>query len=206
MLLGRQALWIVYQYFQTDKDNGSVYDIQDLLAIQMTGNKFEYFLNRWDTALLGLGSPLEMKMKLPLFLSKIDKPDSKTKAELNHYSRQSDGHADKTYDFLYTAMLKCVERERRKAVRESELSGVRSGAPAATATVPGAASAKATAKAKPKPKPRAKAQAGAGAGRSASPATNLGGCPYYNKGQGTCRFPDTCRYSHDHSVAITANK
>eukprot|EP00972_Heterocapsa_arctica_P006411 939430-Heterocapsa_arctica.AAC.1 len=59
-------------------------------------------------------------MQLPLFLSKIDTPDSKIKTDLQHFHRQVDGHADKSYDFLCKAMRAHIERARCKAFREAQ--------------------------------------------------------------------------------------
>ena len=66
MIAGRQVLKMVNPYFRTDVENGSVYDIEDIIAVHLHGNNMENFLQRWDRVLLGTrlhGRPLFFKFR-----------------------------------------------------------------------------------------------------------------------------------------------
>ena len=43
-MTGRQALWMVYQSYKTDEENGAAYDMEDLIAVTLRGNTLSQFI------------------------------------------------------------------------------------------------------------------------------------------------------------------
>ena len=54
MLRGRQALHMIYEYMRVSELEGALYDLSDLMAVQLRAEKLEAFLNSWETTLLGM--------------------------------------------------------------------------------------------------------------------------------------------------------
>ena len=55
---GRQVLQMVYKSYKTNVENGTVYDVMDVIAVELHGNQMEHFLHRWDKVILGLSEPM----------------------------------------------------------------------------------------------------------------------------------------------------
>ena len=47
-IAGRQVLLMVYSFYKTSVDNGTVYDVEDVIAATLHHNQMEHFLHRWD--------------------------------------------------------------------------------------------------------------------------------------------------------------
>eukprot|EP00972_Heterocapsa_arctica_P021347 3143907-Heterocapsa_arctica.AAC.1 len=45
---GRQLMWVIYQFFKVDPNSGVFFGIEDLLAVEMHGEKLIEFLAEWD--------------------------------------------------------------------------------------------------------------------------------------------------------------
>ena len=211
MIAGRQVLYMVYSYFRTDVENGSVYDIEDIIAVTMYNNNMEHFLQRWDRVLLGLVENIPEKTKKALFISKV-KDCPAFRQEYLHYKRMPNDDPCKTYDYLRTAMKEIIETNRREAVREAELRGHAGGnrrgrqeAPAYPANMDTNNGASTRAET---PKPT-RARRGRSTGRSASPGVRTTsnenrklGCAFFNRGKGSCRLGDKCAFSHDPKLEV----
>ena len=57
-IAGRQVLQMVYKSYKTNVENGTVYDVMDVIAVELHGNQMEHFLHRWDKVILGLSEPM----------------------------------------------------------------------------------------------------------------------------------------------------
>ena len=51
-IAGRQVLQMVYKSYKTNVENGTVYDVMDVIAVELHGNQMEHFLHRWDKVIL----------------------------------------------------------------------------------------------------------------------------------------------------------
>ena len=47
MVASRQVLMMVYAYSKTDVENGSAYDIEDIIVVTLRHNQMEHSLQRW---------------------------------------------------------------------------------------------------------------------------------------------------------------
>ena len=131
---GRQSLRMVYEYFVTDRACGAVNDYDDLQCVVWLGDaKIESIIDNWDHVISGMESEPPEEVKLPHVYRQVKKCNC-IKFDLDIYERLED--KDKTYDFLRTACLRHINKERQKATRASIQSALKGGggAPAAAAT------------------------------------------------------------------------
>jgi hypothetical protein len=54
MMKGRQALSIIYEHFRTSEEAGALHDSDDLMNVNMNGDKLEAFIQTWDQVLIGM--------------------------------------------------------------------------------------------------------------------------------------------------------
>ena len=125
-IAGRQVLQMVYDSYRTSVENGTVFDVMDVIAVELHGNHMEHFLHRWDKVILGLAEPLPESTKKAFFVSKVRKcPAFET--EFLNWKRKSDDDPTKTLETLRQAMKDIIEDARRDKVREEELRGLNGG-------------------------------------------------------------------------------
>ena len=70
-IAGRQVLQMVYKSYKTDVENCTVYDVMDVIAVELHGNHMEHFLHRWDKDILGLSEPMPENITKAFFVSKV---------------------------------------------------------------------------------------------------------------------------------------
>ena len=70
-IAGRQVLQMVYKSYKTNVENGTVYDVMDVIAVELHGNHMEHFIQRWDKVILGLSEPVPGNTKKAFFASKV---------------------------------------------------------------------------------------------------------------------------------------
>ena len=80
-IAGRQVLQMVYKSYKTNVDNGTVYDVMYVIAVDLHGNQMEHFLHRWDKVILGLSEPMADNTKKASFVSKLFKENMPTGKE-----------------------------------------------------------------------------------------------------------------------------
>ena len=113
---------MVYRSCKTSVENGIVYDVMDVFAVELHGNHMAHFLHRWDKVILGLAEPMPENTKKASFVSEVrDCPASQR--ECLDSKRKSDDDPTKTLDTLRIAMKEIIEDARREQVREEELRG-----------------------------------------------------------------------------------
>jgi len=171
---------MIYEYCKINEDAGATYELQDLFAVQLKGDKLEGFLQTWDATLTGMKAEPDPNVMETLFLQQVRKAHS-MKDDIVYYDRLDRGHADRTYDNLLRAAHKVVERKRHEANRadiERQLRG--DGAPAAPAKGKGKGKGK-----KNKDK------------RGRSESRSKQGICYDLKNKGKCERGSECTFSHD---------
>jgi hypothetical protein len=177
---------MIYEYYKINEDAGATYELQDLFAVQLKGDKLEAYLQTWDATLTGMKQEPDLNVLETLFLQQMRRCHS-MKDDIIYYDRLDRGHTDRTYDYLLRAAHKIVERKRHDANRadmERQLRG--DGAPAAPAK--GKGKGKGDKKKKDKD---GKQQRGRSASRGKK---NI--C-YDLKNKGKCDLGDNCTFSHD---------
>ena len=71
MLKGRQALWMVYEYYRVNAEAGALFDLSDLLNVKLRGDALEAFMANWDYVLVGMAvEPTADTLKV-LFLDNL---------------------------------------------------------------------------------------------------------------------------------------
>ena len=122
-IAGRQVLQMVYKSYKTNVENGTVYDVMDVIAVELHGNQMEHFLHRWDKVILGLSEPMPENTKKAFFVSKVRNCQA-FQREYTDWKRKSDDDPTKTLETLRQAMKDLIEDARREKVREEELRGL----------------------------------------------------------------------------------
>ena len=70
-IAGRQVLQVEYKSYKTNVQNDTVYDVMDVIAVELHGNHMEHFLHRWDNVILGLFEPMPENTLKAFFVSKV---------------------------------------------------------------------------------------------------------------------------------------
>ena len=119
LLKGRQLLHMVYEHFSTHEKLGALYSVFDISKVALKGgdSNLESFLHNWNHVITGLKEPVEEAVLQEFFLRQVEKSTC-LKVKVEHYNRQLDGHADKTYAFLYQSVERYLERTRKEMNRE----------------------------------------------------------------------------------------
>ena len=90
-LKGRQALLIVYRYYNIDEDLGVAYATVDLMNVTWKGDpKMEAFLNDWTMVLGGIKEPPPADLVETLFYRQMKKSTA-LREDVAHYERAEKG-------------------------------------------------------------------------------------------------------------------
>ena len=89
LVKGRQMLYLIHDYYKVNEEAGSMYELQDLMHVQIKGENSEGFLNTWDSVLFALKFEQSEEVLRVLFLQQLAKC-STLQEELAHYQRFSD--------------------------------------------------------------------------------------------------------------------
>ena len=114
---------MVYASYKTGVENGTVFDVMDVIAVELHGNHMQHFLHRWDKVFLGLAEPMLENTKKAFFVSKVRNCPALQTDYLNWKRKSADDHIQ-TLDALRAAMKHIIEDARRDKVREDEVRGL----------------------------------------------------------------------------------
>ena len=114
---GRQVLFKLNDHFATNALHGSVYDLEDLLAITLANENLVVFLRNWETVLSGIQKAPDDTFLEPLFHRQVKKCKA-LQHDINIYERALDGSPEKTYKFLCDAASNHINRKRLERKRE----------------------------------------------------------------------------------------
>ena len=178
MMKGRQALSIIYEHFRTSEEAGALHDLDDLMNVNMNGDKLEAFIQTWDQVLIGMREDPDPAYKRVLFLKQIRKV-SDLKYDIAEYDRFEVTHPNRSYGFLYAMVQRHLERRRLEHNRTEMKNLLKGGKPldAMGTALPGKE------KTKPKGDPKATSPSG----------PKL--CHFYNA-PGGCKKGKDCVYKH----------
>ena len=93
---GRQVLFRLNDHFATNALHGSVYDLEDLLAITLANENLVVFLSNWETVLSGSQKAPDETFLEPLFHRQVKKCKA-LQHDINIYERAADGSPEKTF-------------------------------------------------------------------------------------------------------------
>ena len=96
LLTGRQKLWLMYDFFRTNKDLGLAHSITDLQQVTWKGdNKIEMFKNDWEACVDGLVEDVPENLLANMFLEQIGNSQV-LKTKVDKYRAYPKGHRKKT--------------------------------------------------------------------------------------------------------------
>ena len=113
-IAGRQVLLMVYSLYKTCVDNGTVYDVEDVIAATLHHNQMKHFFHRWDRVISGLAEPMPEITKKAFFCSEVRDCPAFQVEHLN-WKRLSDDDPKKTLETLRNAMKTIIEDARRES-------------------------------------------------------------------------------------------
>ena len=121
LIRGRQILRLICQWFQTNNSMRQVYGLKELSMVELQGDDLETFWSDWVRVLSGQRSPdtITPEQKEELFYKQLKKSE-RMRADIAHYRRQAEGHADRTYEYLKLS-LECHIRETREDKNQEAL-------------------------------------------------------------------------------------
>ena len=166
---GRQALFMIHKHFSTSQKHGAVYDLEDLMAIQMINDDLKGFVSRWDAVIAGMKEDPGDRWKEAYFHNSI-KRFNPLEHDLAIYDRAPEGDANHTYAFLIKSARDYLERRRLEKMRNANKRAISGKGREAT------------------PAPT----------RNAAPGVpGAGLCYDFQKGK--CTRGDACKYRHEKS-------
>ena len=164
---GRQALWMIHKHFSTSQKHGAIYDLEDLMAVQMVNDDLKGFVSRWDAVIAGMREDPGTRWKEAYFHNAV-KRFKPLEHDLAIYDRAPEGDAHRTYDFLIKSARDYLERKRLEKMRNANKRAI-SGKTRDAAAAP----------------PRASTPGGG----------QVGICFDFQKGK--CTRGDNCKYRHE---------
>ena len=99
----------IHKHFSTSQKHGAVYDLEDLMAIQMVNDDLKGFVSRWDAVIAGMREDPGDRWKEAYFHSSI-KRFKPLEHDLAIYDRAPEGDANHTYAFLIKSARDYLER------------------------------------------------------------------------------------------------
>ena len=128
---GRQVLLMFEHYFKTNEEAGSLYSVEDLLKVQLSGDDLATFIHNWESVIAGLNHQPEETTLRDILLRQL-RCSGKLKFDLEVYDRAKEGTEKRTYEYLVTCVKDLLARDRtrnnRKAIAKAH--GAKFGAPA----------------------------------------------------------------------------
>jgi len=116
LLRGREILHMIYEHSAISEMEGALYDTEDLMAVAMRSNDAREFLTNRDSVLAGMRSrPGEEVLEI-WFLKQV-RSFPGLQHDLAEYDRQPVGSERHAYAYLYSALSRYIDRERRSNTR-----------------------------------------------------------------------------------------
>jgi hypothetical protein len=137
ILMGRQLVWLMYNFLRINPDMNTVYGIQDLSVVTYNGDQeAHFFLRNWDHVIRFQRTPLDDKTKEEMILTQLEKSVVLT-GDIAHYRRQDQATTDRSYAFLRGCLTRYIARtieQKNRANMQSQFARkVRGGPKAAPA-------------------------------------------------------------------------
>jgi hypothetical protein len=93
---GRHIVQMVYEYHKLDETQNELFTIDNILAIQLAGDKLQKFLSDWNNIAAGQGAPADKTLLKPLLLRQV-RNSPRLKDDIAHYGRAVPGTCDISY-------------------------------------------------------------------------------------------------------------
>ena len=202
-LRGRQILWMILDYFKTNRDMSVVYTVQDLTNLEYPGDKgMHNFRHYWEEMTSKLRNELTEKCLAEILLDKL-RGSQELREDIKHYIRIEPTHEDKTYQYLLRCMDRFLSQQRLDRNRTETRNALKKKSTAAPAPSPEEPKTKAEIRKEKKEKAKAKAAAAkAKAKAKPDPSKPSGGgdpnkkrpCKFYQDNK--CNKGKDCPFAH----------
>ena len=117
MLSGRERLFLMYQFFRTNKNLGLIHSVFDLGKVAWLGDThIETFRNNWDSMLAGIATDMDDKLLAEALLQQHDK-STELHDEVKVFRRMEWDDPSRTYDYLIGIIDRHLDQEAEKRNR-----------------------------------------------------------------------------------------
>ena len=118
-------------YFKTNEEAGSLYSIEDLLKVQLSGDDLSTFIHNWESVIAGLNHQPEETTLRDIILRQL-RNSGKLKFDLEVYDRAKEGSEQHTYEYRVKCVKELLTRDRSRKNRNAiaKAHGAKFGAPA----------------------------------------------------------------------------
>ena len=117
MLSGRERLFLMYQFFRTNKNFGLIRSVFDLGKVAWLGDShIESFRNTWDSMLAGIATDMDDKLLAEALLQQLDK-STELRDEVKVFRRMEWDDPSRTYDYLIGIIDRHLDQEAEKRNR-----------------------------------------------------------------------------------------
>ena len=198
MLKGRQIMFMILEFFKTNRQMQFMYTIEDLAKLEWLGDRdLHTFRHRWSLITEGLSDNLSEETLATVLAKKLEQSQD-LKEDIAYYYRCTDDHGDHSYTYLRSAMDRRLARKQQKKNRDDQtrewatrpkdrgLTAAPARDPPASA-VRGAGKGRGKAQARSKSEPRPKQQPNTKGEQGQTP------CRFFNSPDG-CRMGDACLF------------
>ena len=105
-------------YFKTNEEAGSLYSIEDLLKVQLSGDDLSSFIHNWESVIAGLNHQPEETTLRDILLRQL-RSSGKLKFDLEVYDRAKEGSEQRTYEYLVKCVKELLTRDRSRKNRNA---------------------------------------------------------------------------------------
>ncbi len=110
-LKGRQILFRIYEHFRTAEEEGALYGLEDLMAVNLIHDDLRTFLASCESVLAGMKQQPWTDVLHVLLLLQL-RQSRQLQQDLAYVQ-----HGDKSYEFLLSCVRKLLERKRLESNR-----------------------------------------------------------------------------------------
>eukprot|EP00439_Symbiodinium_sp_Y106_P048859 s4496_g6.t1 len=113
---GRQVLLMFEHYLKTNEEAGSLYSVEDLLKVPLSGDDLRTFIHNWESVIAGLNHQPEETTLRDILLRQL-RNSSKLRFDLEVYDRAKEGTEQHTYKYFVKCVKELLARERTRKNR-----------------------------------------------------------------------------------------
>ena len=106
-------LMVAYEYHTLDVAQSAVLGIENIVAVQLVGDKLQKLLSDWNSILAGQGAPVAKAMLKPLMIRQLRK-SQRLKEEIARYGRALPRTYDNSNDWVYRCLVRRTELKRQR--------------------------------------------------------------------------------------------
>ena len=118
LLMGRQALFMVYAEFATDEKRGPLHDLSDLMLLRFkSDDQAPRFFDLWQHTVQGVTEKQPDGNLMTLLTAQLENPPA-LKLDMAHFNCLPKGDPERTCDYFMTSLKRFVDTTKKNQNRE----------------------------------------------------------------------------------------